>query len=338
LSDAPPRPPTRIGSKPGATRTAKRIGGDAAAGTPPAPAVPPASPVPSAITVRPDASADAKRGPPVVTGIAGQRRQRIALTADAARDAIAAAGVDMPAQPLVDRAIDLFQGLVWSVGQPVRLAEEADQLGQAAQQRLYRLCDAVLSLQQSRHAGDLGRHLGRIHELLAAVAERMAGEGVRNAVLDWMGSEVLPASTLAELRTLQQEVSRLQPPLDGEIAALARIEAECGEVGAEVAAWGLACHFTSRVAGDEAQPAFSRVAHARLESLLRSQALALQQRHIVGQLAEHLRALRGRAHDAVLTDLPAWLGAVVAVQSRANPTQRYTLRTQLQAMTDRLAA
>lgn len=328
MTQAPPPRATRIG-QPAPGRQATRIG----EGVPPKPAT---APTAAALSAPAPPTVPKPGVRPAVTGIAGQRRQRREIDLDAAKRLLTQAGIDPPGDALLRTAIERFQTIVWPTDRPARVVEEAGAMGDEPQRRLRQLCDEVLVLQQSRLAAELSRHLGRIHDLLGSIGERIAGQGVRNALLDWMGGEVLPANVQAELRQLQHEVMRLEAPADAEIAALTRHESDSAGLLDELGAWGLACRFTPLLATDDTREALARSTHQRLESLLRSQGLAAQQRQVIDQLLQHLRELRHRAHEAVLNDLPAWLAAVAALPARANPTERYALRVRLQALTERL--
>jgi hypothetical protein len=264
--------------------------------------------------------------PPVAaTKVKGVERKGLAVDSAALR-------LRHPAVTIA--AIDHAAALLAAVVPATHPVLAIETLGRAPQEGVTRLVERVLAIADDDVGRSSARHVQRLLELLAELAETLR-----------------PAGGLAWRRkTLRQALAESRPELDSLRGLLEKAETSLVERRRKLDALDddvralLDQLNGALVAVAELRPVFadarrSQALDAREIDLAKSVALLDSHSLQMQRLGADLTQLAQRIRDAVLHALPAWLAVAAALPNESpNDTERFTLMESLHALMQRLGA
>lgn len=253
-----------------------------------------------------------------VTKVSGTERKGLAVELDTLRQAH-----PLASDATLEHAVVLLAGVV---PQTFSL-KGVETLGRTAQEGVARLVERLLRLVDQASTRTTGRHIERLQELLAELAEVLRPPGIswRRRSLRQALAEQRP-----ELDSLRRQLQHAESALLEQRNRLQAMQAELRQAqdglgGALVALSELRPRFDD----DRLLGALDRreAELAKSQALLQAHALQMHQLDDdYGQMAHHIR-------DTVLHALPSWLSLAATLPNETlNDTERYRLLDPLQTL------
>jgi hypothetical protein len=207
-----------------------------------------------------------------------------------------------------------------------------ERLGRAQQQAYAALLDRTLALSDHAEVRNAQRHLVRLREILADVAEQFDARG-----WGWLRRKSARAKLHGardEIQNLKHLLLQAHTALDEVRQGLAQAESEMSPLRVQVMAQVLLVEVLTPHLKPEHQPALL----ARGLSLGQTASQIQQQSLLTQQTSQGISTLAAHLHDAVWVQLPAWLSTVAALpEGDISDTQRYLIQNSAQSFLQHLS-